>query len=105
MSFLVLALAIASGVSGTLLTRASRGFSRWRYAGGAVLGYAAATICMAWLVQHLPIGVVYAVWTGTAAAILVGVDCFVFGVKTTRFGLLGMALTLAGVALLATVIA
>ena len=100
MSYVVLGLAIVSGVSGTLLARASKGFKRWGYGLGAVGAYTAATVLMAWLVHRLPVGVVYALWTGVAAVALLGVDRFVFGVPIDRVQVAGTAVTLAGVLLL-----
>ncbi|GAB3158203.1 multidrug efflux SMR transporter [Amycolatopsis stemonae] len=100
MTFVVLALAIASGLSGTLFTRASRGFARRVPGLAAIASFAAATLLLSWLVQRLPVGVVYAVWTGTAAVVLVLVDRIFFAVRTSPVQLAGMALTLAGVTLL-----
>jgi small multidrug resistance pump len=100
-TFVVLGLAIASGVSGTISTRASRGFRKWWWGVAGVVSYAIATVLMAWLVQRLPVGVVYAAWTGTAAAVLLLIDRVVFKVKTHPIQLVGMAITLLGVVLLA----
>jgi small multidrug resistance pump len=103
--FLVMAGAIAGGVTGTLMTRASRGFTRYRPALAAIAAYALATVLEAWLLQRIPAGVVYAVWTGTAAAVLVAVDHCVFHLPHRWPQLVGMLITLAGVAVLSTVIA
>ncbi|MCR6487483.1 SMR family transporter [Amycolatopsis sp. OK19-0408] len=100
MTIVVLALAIASGLSGTLFTRASHGFTRWASALAAVVSFAMATLLLSWLVQRLPVGLVYAVWTGTAAVVLVIVDRIFFAVRTTPVQLAGMAVTLAGVTIL-----
>lgn len=96
------AAAIGSGVAGTLFTRASAGFRRWGYAVGAIAAYTVATFMMALLLQRLPVGIVYAVWTGAAAVVLLLVDRFVFKVEARRPQLIGMAITIAGVALLGT---
>lgn len=98
----MLAAAVASGVSGTLCTRASQGLRRWGYALGAVAAYGVATALLSWLVLHLPLGVVYSAWTGSAAVILLAVDTLVHGVETTWVQRAGMLLTIAGVALLGT---
>lgn len=96
------AAAIGSGVTGTLFTRASEGFRRWGYAAGSIAAYTVATIMMALLLQRLPVGIVYAVWTGAAAVVLLLVDRFAFKVETRRPQLIGMAITIVGVALLGT---
>ncbi len=102
MTLLLFAAAIGSGVGGTLFTRASKGFRRWGYAAGAVAAYAVATLMMALLLQRLPVGIVYAVWTGAAAVVLLLVDRFVFNLQTRKPQLIGVAVTIIGVALLGT---
>lgn len=92
--------AIASGVTGTLTTRASDGFRKVGFSIAAVCAYGVATVMMAFLLQRLPVGIVYAIWTGSAAVVLLVIDRFAFGVRTTKAQLLGMALTLLGVVLL-----
>lgn len=98
------ALAVGSGASGTVLTRASNGFRRWGYGLGAIGAYAVATVMMALLLQRLPVGVVYAVWTGAAAVVLLVVDRLVFGVENSRIQLAGMAVTFIGIVFLATAV-
>jgi small multidrug resistance pump len=100
----ILVLAVVSGTAGTLFTRASNGFTRWRYALAAVLASAVATVLMAWLVQRLAVGVVYAVWTGAAAMLLMVIDALAFNVRTRRMQRLGMVVTVLGVALLASAV-
>ena len=97
-------LAIASGASGTLLTRASQGFRRWGYSLGAIGAYGTATFMMALLLQRLPVGIVYAVWTGAAAVVLLVVERLAFKVRTNKPQRAGMAITIVGVALLGTAV-
>lgn len=97
---LVLSLAITSGVSGTLLTRASQGFKRWKFGAGAVLTYGLATVLLAWLVQQMPVGAVYAIWTGTASVVLLVVDRLLFSVDIQPLQLVGIFAVLSGVVLL-----
>ncbi|MEU0133922.1 SMR family transporter [Streptomyces sp. NPDC006296] len=100
MTMLILGAAVLSGLGGTLCTRASRGFTRWGYAVAALLSYAAATAAMAWLVQHEPVGLVYAVWTGAAAVALVVIDRIFHEVRLSFLQLAGVAATVVGVSLL-----
>lgn len=98
----MLAAAVACGVSGTVFTRASRGFTRWAPGLAGACSYAGATVLMAWLLDRLPVGVVYAAWSGAAAVTLLAIDVLVLKMRTTPVALGGMAVTLAGVALLGT---
>ena len=104
MTFLIFGLAVTSGVAGTLSARASRGSTRAQYAVMAAASYAVATLAEAWLVQRVPVGIVYAVWTGTAAAVLLGIDRVVFKERVTTVQVVGTVLVLVGVGLLGTVL-
>lgn len=100
MIYAIFGLAIASGVSGTLLTRASQGFRKWHFGLLAVFCYAAATILMGWLVQRIPVGVVYAMWTGVAAVVLLVADRLVYKERLTPMQFVGTGVALVGVVLL-----
>ncbi|WP_239580462.1 multidrug efflux SMR transporter [Streptomyces sp. HB132] len=100
--WLILSCAVLSGLAGTLCTRASEGFTRWGYAIAALASYAAATAAMAWLVQHEPVGLVYAVWTGAAAVALVAIDRLFYEVRLSALQLAGVAATVVGIGLLGT---
>lgn len=102
MSFVLSALAIASGICGTLLTRASDGFTRWGYGLASITSYMVATVLLAWLVQRFPVGVVYVLWAGAATVILLTIDILVIKIRATSLQLCGMGVTLVGVMLLAT---
>ena len=96
----VLLLAISSGVSGTLLTRASRGFKRWKFGLLAVLAYALATVLLSWLMQQMPVGAVYAIWTGSASVVLLVIDRLLFSVHIRPLQYVGIFAVLSGVILL-----
>jgi small multidrug resistance pump len=96
----VLTLAIGSGVCGTLLTRISNGFKRWGYGLLGVVAYGIATVLLAWLVQRMPVGAVYAIWTGSAAVVLLVIDRLFFAVRIRPLQLVGMVAVLSGVMLL-----
>jgi len=101
---LLFVLAIGSGASGTILTRASDGFRRPGYSLGAIAAYGVATVVLALLLQRLPVGIVYAVWTGSAAVVLLAIDRIAFQVRTSGAQLVGVAITIVGVALLGTAV-
>lgn len=66
--------------------------------GGA---YTLATVALAWLIERMPVGMIYALWTGTAAVLLVVIERLYFGRSPSLAQLAGMAVTLAGITLLA----
>jgi len=102
--FLLLVLAIGSGASGTVLTRASDGFRKPGYSLGAIAAYGVATVMLALLLQRMPVGIVYAIWTGAAAVVLLTIDRLAFQVRTSGAQLVGVAITIVGVALLGTAV-
>jgi small multidrug resistance pump len=97
---LLLTLAIASEVVGTTALKASEGFSRPLPSLLVVLGYAAAFYLFSLSIQHLPLGVAYAIWSGmgTVGAVVMGVLIWQEVLDVPR--VLGILLILAGVLLL-----
>ncbi|TCP47351.1 small multidrug resistance pump [Tamaricihabitans halophyticus] len=100
MSVLLLAAAVGCGVSGTLLVKLSAGFRRWWPSVGSLIAYAGATVLLARLVEMLPVGVVYAVWTGIAAIVLLVVDRLFFGERLGWRHGVGVGLVVAGITLI-----
>jgi small multidrug resistance pump len=72
---LMLALAIATEVVGTVLLRVSDGFTRLWPSTGVVAFYVLSVILLARVLRELEIGFTYAVWAGigTATVAIVGV--------------------------------
>ena len=73
-----LLLAIGSEIVATSALKASDGFSRLAPAVVVVVGYAASFYFLSLSLRDIPLGVVYAVWSGigTAAIALIGVVFF-----------------------------
>jgi small multidrug resistance pump len=93
-------LAIGSEVVATSALKASDGFSRLVPGVVVVVGYAASFYFLALSLRAIPLGVVYAVWSGigTAAIALIGV---VFFRETLGLaGIAGISLIVLGVVVL-----
>jgi len=60
----MLALAIAAEVFGTLSLRACVGFSKLAPLVGVAIGYGITLYLLGRILEHLPVGVVYACWGG-----------------------------------------
>lgn len=75
MPYAFLLVAIALEVAATSLLKSTDGFTRLWPTVGTLAGYAAAFVALAIVVRNLPVGVVYAVWSGigTAAIAVIGV--------------------------------
>jgi multidrug transporter EmrE-like cation transporter len=96
----LLATAVLAGVLGSTSLKLTDGLRRpWPVAGTAA-GYGVATVALGLLMEHLPVGVIYAVWGGGAAVLLTVVGRVVFHERLTAGRLTGIALIVGGVVLL-----
>ncbi|HYZ31275.1 MAG TPA: multidrug efflux SMR transporter [Crenalkalicoccus sp.] len=93
-------LGIAGGfeVVWTVLLKYTEGFTRLAPSVATVAAMAASFYCMSRALQVLPIGTVYAVWTGIGAAGAAAWGMAVEGDPATALRILCLALILAGVA-------
>lgn len=96
MTYALLGVAVASGVAGTLFAKASEGFRRPLRVLGFLITYGFALFLLAVLMQLLPLGVLYAIWGGAAAALLAAIDRFWFGQRMHWSTYLGLCLVVAG---------
>ena len=98
--YLYLGAAIAAEVAGTTALKFSNGFENPLPSLVVVTGYLGSFYLLSLTLQELPIGLVYATWSavGIVAAALVGVVLFDESVDAA--GLAGIALIIAGVAVL-----
>jgi len=98
--YILLVLAIISEVIGTSALRASEGFSRPAPSALVVAGYAVSFYIVSLTLKSLPLGLVYAVWSGlgTALIVVVGVVMFREGLDAAR--IIGIALIIGGVVVL-----
>jgi multidrug transporter EmrE-like cation transporter len=100
MAWIALAVAIASEVFGTIMLKASDGFSKFLPSAGVVVGYGLAFFLLAIALKSIGLGTAYALWAGigTVGAVLAGV--VVFGERITWMAGAGIALVVVGVFLL-----
>lgn len=100
MAYVLLVLAVVSGVVGSTSLKLSLGFTRPWPVVGTVLGYGVATVALGLLMEYLPVGVIHAVWGGGAAVLLTVIGRVVFGERITVSRVAGVALIVGGVVLL-----
>lgn len=96
-SFLLLALAIAAEVAGTMALKASDGFARPWPAVAALAGYAVAFFCMSLAMRTVPVGVIYAIWSGVGIVLIAALSWLFHGERLDAPALAGIGLILAGV--------
>ena len=96
-NWLFLFVAIVSEVIATSALKSSEGFSRFWPSVIVVVGYGIAFYCLALTLRVIPMGVVYAIWSGVGIVLITLVGWFLFDQKLDLPALLGIGLIAAGV--------
>ena len=92
-----LAVAIVAEVIATSALKASEGFSRLVPSLVVVAGYGSAFFCLSLTLRTIPVGIVYAIWSGVGIVLIALAGYFVFGQVLDAPALIGMGLIVAGV--------
>lgn len=97
---LTLALAIVAEVIATSALKASSGFSRPIPSLVTIAGYALAFFCLSLTLRTVPVGIVYAIWSGVGIVLISAVGWAVYGEHLDGPALIGLGLIIAGVLVL-----
>nr|WP_322057554.1 multidrug efflux SMR transporter [Paraburkholderia sp. J63] len=98
--WLILAIAIVAEVIATSALRASNGFSRLAPSAVVVAGYGVAFYCLSLTLKNLPVGIVYAVWSGVGIVLITLVAVVLYKQVPDLPAVLGLGLIVAGVLVL-----
>jgi|TARA_B100002052_G_C15412890_1_gene389205 small multidrug resistance pump len=96
-AWILLLLAIAAEVLGTSLLKLSAGFSRPLPSLLVVAAYSTSMLLLSRVVQTIPLGITYALWSGVGIVAIVLVGLLAYRQVPSTGQLLGMALITAGV--------
>ena len=96
-NWVYLAVAIVAEVIATSALKASEGFSRFVPSLVVVAGYGIAFFCLSLTLRTIPVGIVYAIWSGVGIVLIALAGYFVFGQVLDAPALIGMGLIVAGV--------
>jgi small multidrug resistance pump len=96
---LLLAIAIACEVAGTSFLKVSNGFTVPIPAAMTALFYGVAVYLLSVLVRIMPVGVVYAIWSGMGVVLIGLVGWLVFGQTLNAPTIIGMIMIILGVTL------
>ncbi|NVO55291.1 QacE family quaternary ammonium compound efflux SMR transporter [Rhodobacteraceae bacterium B1Z28] len=96
-SFLILLLAVFAETIGTTALQASQQFTRFWPSVLVVVGYGFAFYLMALTLKVMPVGIVYAIWSGLGIFFIALIGFVVFGQKLDWPAILGLTLILAGI--------
>jgi small multidrug resistance pump len=89
--------AIAAEVVGTLALRGSAGLTRLFPSLAVIGGYGCAFALLAYALRTLPVGPVYAVWSGLGTVGATAGGALLFGERLTPTALVGISLIILGV--------
>ena len=98
--YALLAIAIVAEVIATSAMRASEGFSRLLPAVVVVVGYGIAFYCLSLTLKTIPVGIVYAVWSGAGIVLITLVAVVMYRQVPDVPAIIGLGLIIAGVAVL-----
>ena len=99
-SWLFLAVAIVGEVVATSALKSSHGFTRLLPSVIVVIGYGSAFYCLSLALRTIPVGIAYAVWAGLGIVLVAAIAWVFLGQKLDAWAFVGMALIVAGVAVL-----
>jgi small multidrug resistance pump len=95
--FFYLALAIAAESFATSMLKTTAGFTRLWPSVGMLVGYAIAFYGLSRILEILPGGVMYAIWSGAGIVLISVVASLIHGQRLDFPAVLGIALVVAGV--------
>jgi small multidrug resistance pump len=95
-----LALAIGSEIIATVSLKLSDGFTKPMPSVAVVLGYAVSFYALSISLRTIPLGVVYAIWSGVGTAAIVVIGLFLFRETLDLVKVVGIGLIITGVVML-----
>jgi len=100
MTYLYLIMAIIFEVIGTAALQASEQFTRPKPLILTALGYMAAFYFLSLVLRTMPVGIAYAIWSGLGVVLITLVGLVWFGQRLDAPAIAGLALIIAGVAII-----
>lgn len=102
MPYVQLTFAILAEITATTALRSSEGFTRLWPSLVVVVGYGLAFYLLALTLKHLPMGLVYAVWSGVGIVGIAILGWLIHGERVDAWGVVGFAFIITGVVVLNT---
>lgn len=95
--YVYLILAVAAETVGTTALQASQQFSRLLPSALVVVAYGISFYLLAQVLRVMPVGIVYAIWSGLGIVFIAAIGFVVFGQKLDLPAVLGLGLIIAGI--------
>jgi len=97
MSYIYLLISILAEVIATSFMKASDGFKNLLPSLIVIIGYTIAFYCMSLTLKSIPIGIVYATWSGLGIVLISLVAFLYYGQSLDLYAIIGIFFILAGV--------
>lgn len=98
--YIILILAVMAETAGTSALQASQQFTRFWPSVLVVVAYGLSFFLLSHTLRVMPVGVVYAIWSGLGIVFIAAIGYVIFGQKLDLPALLGMAMILAGIVII-----
>ncbi len=98
--YLYLLIAILFEVAGTSMLQASNQFTKLLPSIGVVIGYAGAFYFMSLTLKFMPVGIVYALWSGVGIVLITLISFVYFKQHIDIAAILGIGLIIAGIVII-----
>ncbi|WP_386682339.1 DMT family transporter [Loktanella sp. R86503] len=95
--YLALIIAIVAETIGTMALQASQQFTKPLPAAITVVFYGASFYFMAQALRVMPVGIVYAIWSGLGIVLIASFGFFIFGQRLDVPAMIGLGLIIAGI--------
>ncbi len=95
--YIWLFVAILTETLGTTALQASQQFTRFWPAVAVVVFYGLSFYCMSFALKAMPVGIVYAIWSGLGIVLIACIGLVLFGQKLDLAAVLGLGLIIAGI--------
>ncbi len=98
--YLYLICAVAAETIGTTALQASQQFTKFWPSVIVVIAYAVAFYLLSLTLKYMPVGVMYAIWSGLGIVLIALIGWLVFAQKLDLPAVFGMALIMAGIVII-----
>lgn len=99
-AYLFLAAAIMTEIVGTSMLKASEGFTKLYPSAATVICFCLAFYSLSLSLQHIPLGVAYAIWSGVGTAITAVIGIVIWKETASLTTVAGILLIIVGVVIL-----
>lgn len=100
MHYIYLFFAVLAETVGTTALQASQQFTRIGPSVLVVVSYAISFYLLGMTLKYMPVGIVYALWSGLGIVLIALIGLVVFGQKLDLAAMLGLAMIVAGIAII-----